>query len=260
MEFNVKKCAIMQFTTSTTKKEYTYTMKGETLEIVHHHPYLGLELSDTLKYNLHKDYICKKASSTLCFIKRNLRHCPPKVKERAYQTLVRPKLEYASTIWNPQQKTQIKQIEQVQRNAARFVINKPYNPEQPESVTSMLKELKWNTLEHSRANADVILMYNIVYHLIAIPAIYQPPLASLRSTRNSHSLKFLPYHCRINVYQHSFFPRIVLFWNSLPEPIVLLPTLEEFKPAIQNQRQWTTLTSNQLPETCKVYIHVNFFF
>jgi hypothetical protein len=43
--------------------------------------------------------------------------CPPKVKERAYQSLIRPKVEYATPIWNPQQKTQIKQI---QRNTARF--------------------------------------------------------------------------------------------------------------------------------------------
>ena len=59
-------------------------------------------------------------------MKRNLKHCPRTIKERAYQMLVRPKLEYSSPIWNPQHETPIKKIEQVQRNAARFELNKPY--------------------------------------------------------------------------------------------------------------------------------------
>jgi hypothetical protein len=67
MEFNVKKCAIMQFGTKTTKRTFSYTMKGEPLEIVSHHPYLGVELSDNLKYNIHIDNICKKASNVLGF-------------------------------------------------------------------------------------------------------------------------------------------------------------------------------------------------
>jgi hypothetical protein len=97
MEFNVKKCAIVQFTSSKKKNPFYYTMKGAPLEIVHH-PYLGIELSDSLKYHLHIDNICKKASSVLGFLKRNLKHCPPKVKERAYQSLVRPMVEYATPI------------------------------------------------------------------------------------------------------------------------------------------------------------------
>jgi hypothetical protein len=67
MEFNVKKCAIVQFTSSKKKNPFHYTMKGEPLEIVHHHPYLGVELSDSLKYHLHIDNICKKSSSVLSF-------------------------------------------------------------------------------------------------------------------------------------------------------------------------------------------------
>lgn len=84
-------------------------MKGDPLKMVDHHLHLGAELSYNLKYNLHIDNVCKKASSVLGFLKHNLWHCAPKVKERAYQSLVWPKLEYATPTWNPQQK----QIEQL---------------------------------------------------------------------------------------------------------------------------------------------------
>ena len=72
MEFNIKKCAIMNISNSSNKKHFDYTMNGEILETVKHHPYLGIELNDNLKYNTHIDNITGKASQTLGFIKRNL--------------------------------------------------------------------------------------------------------------------------------------------------------------------------------------------
>ena len=80
-----------------------------------------------MKCNIHIDSITLKAFRVLAFVKRNLRHCPEVVKERVYQSLVRPKLEYSSTTWNPQQITQKRQIEQIQRNAACFESNKPFH-------------------------------------------------------------------------------------------------------------------------------------
>ena len=47
----------------------------------------------------------------------------------------------STPIWNSQQKTQIKQLEQIQRNAAQFVLNKPYNYQSPSSVTTILQQL-----------------------------------------------------------------------------------------------------------------------
>ena len=88
MDFNVKKCATMHFSSSNRKQKYEYKMKGDILETVSQHPYLGVELIDNLKFNDHIDNLTKKKSSTLGFLNRNLKYCPPKVKERAYASLV----------------------------------------------------------------------------------------------------------------------------------------------------------------------------
>ena len=53
-------------------------------------------------------------------------------------TLVRPTLEYASSSWNPYTDTDIKHLEQIQKNAARFVCN-DYNI--TTSTSSFVKSL-----------------------------------------------------------------------------------------------------------------------
>ena len=71
---------------------------GQVLEAVNHAKYLGVDISVGLKRNEHIDNICKKATRSLGFVKRNIRTHHPKVREVAYKTLVRPQLEYASSV------------------------------------------------------------------------------------------------------------------------------------------------------------------
>ena len=81
-----------------------------------------------------------------------------KVREMAYNTLVRPQLEYASLVWDPYIIGKILQIEKVQRRAARWTSN---NSDPRSSVTVMLDELGWCTLEQRRAGARLCLFYKI---------------------------------------------------------------------------------------------------
>ena len=55
-----------------------------------------------------------------CLI-RDMGSCPRKTKERCYKTLVRPTIEYPSTVWHPCTSKNIDKLEMIQRRAARFV-------------------------------------------------------------------------------------------------------------------------------------------
>ena len=81
--------------------EFEYTLKGETLMNVSSTPYLGVCLSETLEWEAHINRITSKANSTLGFLRRNLKSCPPKLRETAYFSLVRSSLEYSSAVWDP---------------------------------------------------------------------------------------------------------------------------------------------------------------
>ena len=63
--------------------------------------YLGVTISDDLSWITHIDNITKSANQTLGFLKRNIRVHNKDLKSVEFKTLVRPQLEYASTVWSP---------------------------------------------------------------------------------------------------------------------------------------------------------------
>ena len=98
MKFSAKKCFLLS---SRTKTSHFYNINDQILKQVQDNPYLGLTISDNLKWRTHINNICKKANSTLGFLRRNLRHCPKPCRKNAYLALVRSNVEYGSIIWDP---------------------------------------------------------------------------------------------------------------------------------------------------------------
>jgi hypothetical protein len=54
-----------------------------------------------LKWESHVTNISQKANKTIGFLKSNLNISNEKIKEKAYISLVRPTVEYASPVWDP---------------------------------------------------------------------------------------------------------------------------------------------------------------
>ena len=83
--------------------------------------YLGVTITKDLKWNVHISNVCTKANMTLFLKKRNLFSCPQDVREAAYEGLVRPILEYGSSVWDPHYESLRDDLEKAQKRAARFV-------------------------------------------------------------------------------------------------------------------------------------------
>ena len=66
--------------------------------------------------------------------------CPQDVKEAAYKSMVRPILEYGSTVWDPHCNNINDGLENVQKREARFV-TRNYSYETG-SMIGILEELK----------------------------------------------------------------------------------------------------------------------
>ena len=103
MRFQPVKCNMMQLTRKRIKKIHaSYTLEGTDLENVESIKYLGVTITSDLRWNTHVCNVCTKANRTLGFLRRNLHSCPQEVKEAAYKGLVRPVLDYGSSVWDPQ--------------------------------------------------------------------------------------------------------------------------------------------------------------
>ena len=163
MEFNPSKCKIMCFTTRRDPPKREYVFCGEILEEVEHHPYLGVMLDNKMRWSPHVETITSKANKILGLIKRNLWNCPKTVKETAYKTLVRPKLQYACSAWDPHHQKDKAALERIQRKAARFVTG---NYDQTMSVTEMLQDLQWDTLEMMRRHTRLSTVYKMCHGLL----------------------------------------------------------------------------------------------
>ena len=101
----------------------------------------------TLTWNNHINRIVSSANRSLGFIKRNLYSCPKNIKANVYITLVRPLLEYSSSVWDPHSQVLSNKLENVQRRAARFVAN---DYSRLSSVSGILNQLGWTSLKDRR--------------------------------------------------------------------------------------------------------------
>ena len=67
------------------------------IEETQHESYSGVIIDNKLNFNQHIDDMSKKATNLLNLCRRNLDMCSKEVKNTAYNMIVRPHLEYAST-------------------------------------------------------------------------------------------------------------------------------------------------------------------
>ena len=129
-----------------------YTLKGHVLQNEDYTRYLGVELQSNISWNRHIDQTVKKANCMLGFPRGNRRVSNESTKISAYRSMVRPLLEYCSTVWGPYIQERKQKIEMVQRRAANYVTNRYHNTS---SVTTMLDHLEWETRESRRTKTNL---------------------------------------------------------------------------------------------------------
>ena len=128
------------------------------------------------------------------------------MREAAYKGLVRPILEFGSSVWYPHYEGLIDDLENVQKRAARFVTRN--------YMTDILKKIKWESLQKRRNDNRIILLYKDLKGRAKIPT--DDLIPKNRRCRNQHSLAFQIHSASTNAYLHSFSSRLLeIGMNSL---------------------------------------------
>jgi len=89
----------------------------------------------------------------------HLNQCQLLFKSTCYTTYVCSILEYASTVWSPHLACNINKLKMVQCRSTRFVYN---DFRRTSSVTTVLNDFHWPTLETRRHQAKLLMLYKIL--------------------------------------------------------------------------------------------------
>ena len=103
-------------------------------------------------------------------------------------------------------------IEKIQRRAARWVLS---DYRQQSSVTDMLHQLQWPSLQQHQYTSRLSQFHKIVHHhtttAVYIPSYFLP---ITYPTRQLHMYQFIIPSISTTSYQQSFFPKTIKQWNS----------------------------------------------
>jgi hypothetical protein len=230
MSFNAAKCHTMHVSHKQKPLIYNYKMGDHPLTAVDHHPYLGVELSKDLNWSTHINQTSNKANKILGLLRRNLHSCSKSVKESAYKSLVRPRLEYSGAVWDPFNNNNKTTLEKVQRRAARFVCN---DYRRKSSVTNMLTSLQWETLELRRIRLRLVTIFKEVNGITPfnLPSGQNINRHTTRQNVGPHIIT--PPNFNKLCYQYSLYPRTIREWNLLPPDIRGIADVKTFKVKIE---------------------------
>ena len=128
---------------------------------------LGVFISCNLKWNNHISFIHSKASACSYQLLKSFATKTIWTLLTAYNSFVRPLLEYKTPVWSPYLLKDIKSIESVQKKFTKNICKRcgiPFS-----NYIDRLNKLSIKSLQYRRIEFDLILTYKICNNLSDIP-------------------------------------------------------------------------------------------
>ena len=121
-------------------------------------------------------------------------------------TMVRPTLEYSSSVLDPKPPPLRQKLEQVQWKSAR-VVHSAHTDRTPGCVTKMVQDLGCESLEHRRYISQLMMIFKIHHQIVKVSAATE--VLQLNDTRTRGSHHFKQSTCATTSYRDSFFPHTI---------------------------------------------------
>ena len=204
----------------------TYSGSHVTLESVESEKDIGVTIDVKLNFEKHIQTQVNKANQIVGIIRRSFKYLDFKTFCLLFKSLVRPILEYASSVWNPYKTKDIEAIENVQRRATKML------PDMKDlTYEERLKKLKLPSLRYRRLRGDMIETFKIVteiYDKRVTEDLLPINKSSFHQTRG-HSLKLTKNRSRLDIRKYYFTNRVVDDWNNLPETVINAKNVKIFE-------------------------------
>ena len=232
MEFNVKKCHVMEMGKSEKRPNWKYKMGSENIVKVHEEKDLGVTIQDNLQPEKHIERIFRDTYRMLRNIGVAFHYMDKDMMRKIIATMIRPKMEYAETVWSPYKKKHVKKLERIQRMATKMV------PELEElTYEERLREINLPTLEERRERGDLITVFKL-YNKMEEADNEELLITERREIgfTRGHTKKLRKGRCLNNVKKNSFPHRNIEVWNKLSEEVISVKTVHQLKEKLDKCR------------------------
>lgn len=233
--FNHTKTKLMTITlkTNNTSDNHPIMFGNDQLTEVSQHRHLGVELDSKLKWTGHVSNVIKSVSKIGDILFKLKYRLDRKTLQQIYVSFVRPKLEYASVIWDDCTITDKMRLENVQLLFARIITG----AKRGTSHYALYKETSWPLLSERRKESKLKLFYKIINQLVPSYLYNLLPSPLLDNTgynlRNRNDLN--QYRLRTEKFRRSIFPDCIRLFNSLPCEVRNSLTMNDFSSKISEQ-------------------------
>ena len=224
LPFNLGKCKVMH--SGTNNPNHDYNMGDSKLEAVISEKDVGVTFDPLLKFKEHIRTMISKANSRVGIIRRTFSKLSPKSFILLYKSLVRPILEYCSSIWYPLLKTDADEIEKVQRRATKIVPSISHL-----SYPERLLALNIPTLKYRRDRTDMLQVFRIIHGIDRLN--FDMFFEKSQGPTRGHEWKLFKPRATNSIRKNSFSHRTINPWNSLPKSVVECNSLNSFKNALE---------------------------
>ena len=155
---HIKKCEVMHFGNKLQlKNKCTYFINSIAIGETYLVKDLGVYISPNLDWDDQVIKVCSKSTAIAKKIFKCFQHKTNDIIKKLYVSTIRPKLEYANTVWKPTSVKHTKRLEMVQRRCTK------YGNLSNLSYVDRLSTLNLTTLDLRRVRGELIQVFKILH-------------------------------------------------------------------------------------------------
>jgi len=140
-----------------------------------------------------------------------------------YESMVRPHVEFANSVWCPFKLRDIEEIEKIQKSATKLIIKLKYKP-----YKERLIHLNLPTLTYRRLCGDMIEVFKIIHNIYDTKVSPQLMLNERANTRGNN-YKLLNHTFHYDIRKHFFFCTYCKYMEQFPNSVVEACSVNAFK-------------------------------
>ena len=252
LTLNSSKCKVVIFSLSPTA-EVCIHLEGEQLSCVPSYKYLGIEMDSKLSFAAHTNKAVVKAKRSIRALCNSFKKwVSRRILKTTINTIVLPGLFYGIEVWYPPDTVRRKQIERIQKYAARIINN---NFQATTTYDDLLQQLQWVPIWQRVAVMRLLstrhfldgtpFFPNNVFQLAEVSSTRSSSRIQANLNRHDRQLK-IPFTKSTRVEKLAIIQMLKL-WNAVAANIISLP-LKAYADKINDPQVIRMLVENGVLE------------